>query len=123
MLAKEENDYFTRVGPGAPGEMLRRYWHPIGFAAEVKKRPIKRTILGEDLVLFRDDNGRYGLLQMRCSHRGTSLEFGHVEDGGLRWCYKFRVNVHEYASTHRHSRASPLNIFKQPVGLKLSIKT
>ena len=88
MLSKEENDYFTHVGPGTPaGEMLRRYWHPIGFAAELKNRPLKRKVLGEDLVLFRDDKGRYGLLQMRCSHRGTSLEFGHVEDGGLRCCY------------------------------------
>jgi len=88
MLSKEENDYLTRVGPGTPaGEMLRRYWHPIGFAAELKNRPLKRKILGEDLVLFRDDKGRYGLLQMRCSHRGTSLEFGHIEDGGLRCCY------------------------------------
>ena len=88
MLSKEENDYFTRVGPGTPaGEMLRRYWHPIGFAAELKNRPLKRKILGEELVLFRDDKARYGLLQMRCSHRGTSLEFGHLEDGGLRCCY------------------------------------
>ena len=88
MLTKEENEFFTRVGPGTPaGEMLRRYWHPIAFEKEVKRRPIRRRILGEDLVLFRDDQGRFGLLALRCSHRGTSLEFGHVEDGGLRCCY------------------------------------
>src|SRR5919106_1527538 len=88
MLTKEENEFFTRVGPGSPaGGMLRRYWHPIAFEKEVKRRPIRRRILGEDLVLFRDDQGRFGLLALRCSHRGTSLEFGHVEDGGLRCCY------------------------------------
>jgi len=88
MLSREENDFYTCVGPGTPaGEMLRRYWHPIGFAAELKKRPIKKRLLGEDLVLFRDDAGKLGLLTLRCAHRGTSLEFGHIEDGGLRCCY------------------------------------
>ncbi len=88
MMSKEENDLLTRVGPGTPaGEMLRRYWHPVGFADELKGRPKQRRVLGEDLVLFRDDRGRAGLLALRCSHRGTSLEFGHVEDGGLRCCY------------------------------------
>ena len=48
---------------------------------------MKRRLLGEDLVLFRDDKGRAGLLGLYCTHRGTSLEFGHVEDGGLRCCY------------------------------------
>jgi 5,5'-dehydrodivanillate O-demethylase oxygenase subunit len=88
MLSAEENDYFTRVGRGTPaGEMLRLYWHPIAFVEELQGRPLRRRILGEDLVLFRDDTGRLGLLGLRCSHRGTSLEFGHVEDGGLRCCY------------------------------------
>src|ERR671924_1239531 len=87
-LSFEENEALTRVGPQTPGgEMLRRYWHPIAFAKELKGRPKHRRILGEDLVLFRDDAGRLGLLASRCSHRGTSLEFGHIEDGGLRCCY------------------------------------
>jgi 5,5'-dehydrodivanillate O-demethylase oxygenase subunit len=87
-LTFEENEALTRVGPRTPGgEMLRRYWHPIAFAKELKGRPKRRRILGEDLVLFRDDAGRLGLLASRCSHRGTSLEFGHIEDGGLRCCY------------------------------------
>jgi 5,5'-dehydrodivanillate O-demethylase len=87
-LSAEENEILTRVGPGTPGgEMLRRYWHPIGFSAELKGRPKRRRLLGEDLVLFRDENGKVGLLALHCSHRGTSLEFGHIEDGGLRCCY------------------------------------
>ena len=87
-LSVEENELITHVGPGTPcGEMMRRYWHPIGFSAELKDRPLRRRLLGEDLVVFRDDQGRVGLLALRCSHRGTSLEFGHIEDGGLRCCY------------------------------------
>ncbi len=87
-LSKEENEMLTRVGPGAAaGEMLRRYWHPIGFAAELRGKPLRRRILGEDVVLFCDVAGRFGVLRLRCVHRGTSLEFGHIEDGGLRCCY------------------------------------
>ena len=90
MLSKEENELLTRVGPGTPaGEMLRRYWWPVGFTEHVKEkgRPVRTRLLGEDLVLFRDGNERLGLLGLHCSHRGTSLEFGRVEDRGIRCCY------------------------------------
>ena len=87
-LTADENDALTRVGPGTPtGILLRRYWHPIGFVAEVKDRPIGRRLLGEDLVLFRDPTGKLGLISARCPHRGTSLALGYIEDGGLRCCY------------------------------------
>lgn len=87
-MTLHENEMFTRVGPKTPaGEMLRRYWQPVGFVKELKNRPKRRRLLGEDLVLFRDDQGRLGLLGLRCPHRGTSLEYGHLEDGGLRCCY------------------------------------
>ena len=60
-LSREENEMLTRVGKGTPGgEMLRRYWHPIDFSNELKNRPVKRRLLGEDLVLFRDESGRAG---------------------------------------------------------------
>jgi 5,5'-dehydrodivanillate O-demethylase len=72
-LSFTENETFTHVGPGTPGgEMLRRYWHPIGFSTELKGRPKRRRLLGEDLVLFRDDRGKLGLLELRCLHRGPS---------------------------------------------------
>jgi 5,5'-dehydrodivanillate O-demethylase len=87
-LSKEENEMLTRVGPGtAAGEMLRRYWQPIGFANELQDKPKRKRILGEDVVMFRDEKGRIGVLALRCMHRGTSLEFGHIENGGLRCCY------------------------------------
>jgi 5,5'-dehydrodivanillate O-demethylase len=90
MMSKEENDLLTRVGRGTPaGEMLRRYWWPVGFSEKVtaKGEPVKVKLLCEDLVLFRDRQGALGLLGLHCSHRGTSLEFGRVEDAGIRCCY------------------------------------
>ena len=90
MLSKEENELLTRVGPGTPaGAMLRRYWWPVGFTESVtpKGQPTKVRLLGEELVLFRDGSGEPGLLGLHCSHRGTSLEFGRVEDAGIRCCY------------------------------------
>ena len=89
MLSREENEHFTRVGPGTPcGELLRRYWWPIGFTDEVKgPRPQKVRLLGEDFVLFRDGKGQVGLLEPLCAHRRTSLALGRVEEQGLRCCY------------------------------------
>ena len=83
-----EDAELTHVGPGtAGGEYLRRFWHPIAYSAELKDLPVRLRILGEDLVLFRDRSGRVGLLEWRCTHRGTSLEFGLVSERGIRCCY------------------------------------
>ncbi len=89
-MTQEENDLLTRVGPGTPaGELLRRYWQPIALCEELPQgsAPIPIKILGEDLVLFRDDKSRVGLLALHCSHRGADLSYGRVEDGGLRCIY------------------------------------
>jgi nitrite reductase/ring-hydroxylating ferredoxin subunit len=84
----EPDPELTRVGSGAPcGELMRRYWQPVCLSADLTDLPKKVRILGEDLIAFRDGQGRAGLLFFRCSHRGTSLEFGRVEDRGLRCCY------------------------------------
>ena len=78
----------VEVGPGTPGgELLRRYWHPVAVAADATTRPQKVRVLGEDLVLFRDGEGRPGLLYPRCCHRGTTLYYGKVEASGIRCCY------------------------------------
>src|SRR5678815_3587489 len=89
MLSREENERFTRVGPGTPcGEMMRRYWWPVGFADEIKgPRPRKVKLLGEEFVLFRDGTGAIGMLDILCAHRRTSLALGRVEGQGLRCCY------------------------------------
>jgi 5,5'-dehydrodivanillate O-demethylase len=67
--------------------MLRRYWWPIGFAEEVKQAPVPVKLLGEDLILFRTRDGGFGLLERYCAHRRASLEFGRVEERGIRCCY------------------------------------
>ena len=77
-----------RVDAGTPmGELLRRYWQPIALSAEVQDLPKRVRILCEDLVVFRDQTGRVGMLDLHCGHRGTSLEFGRVEPQGIRCCY------------------------------------
>ncbi len=90
MLSQEENDLLTRVGPGTPaGKLLRRYWHAVAPAAELSDaKPKKRVrILGENLLLYKNRNGGYGLVAERCSHRGASLYYGFVEDDGIRCAY------------------------------------
>jgi phenylpropionate dioxygenase-like ring-hydroxylating dioxygenase large terminal subunit len=88
----------TEVGRGTPmGELLRRYWHPIGLAADATDVPRKVRVLAEDLILFRDRHGRVGLLHARCCHRGTTLYYGKVEEDGIRCCYhgwKFDTEGH-----------------------------
>jgi len=90
LLTKEENDELTRVGAGTPGgELLRRYWHPIAVAEQLTpERPKKRIrLLGEDLVLFRDQAGKHGLVREECPHRGASLLYGFLDDGNIRCAY------------------------------------
>jgi phthalate 4,5-dioxygenase oxygenase subunit len=90
MLTPEENDILVRTNGGTPGgEWMRRYWQPVALSEELAENgailPVR--LLGEDLVLFRDDQGRLGLLGRRCAHRGADLSLGRIEDGGLRCLY------------------------------------
>jgi phenylpropionate dioxygenase-like ring-hydroxylating dioxygenase large terminal subunit len=90
----------TRVGPGQPaGKLLRRYWQPVALIEELDDlrpvRPVK--LMGQDFVLFRDEQGRYGMLDRDCPHRGADLAFGRPEDGGLRcpfhgWLFDVKGN-------------------------------
>src|SRR2546428_10084921 len=90
LLAPEENERLTQVGPGTDGgNLLRRYWHPVAGLHELTdENPTKFVrLLGEDLVLFRDRSGRVGLLADHCSHRGASLLYGRVEARGVACAY------------------------------------
>ena len=74
MLTREENEFLTQVSRGTPcGELLRRYWHPVVAAAELTgEKPIKAVkILNEELVVYRDKAGRYGLVGEHCPHRSA----------------------------------------------------
>jgi 5,5'-dehydrodivanillate O-demethylase len=89
MLSAEDNETLTRVGRGTPiGELLRRYWQPIAAVSQLDDSPTRAVrLMGEDLVLYRDRQGRYGLLDRHCAHRRADLACGIVEDGGLRCHY------------------------------------
>ena len=94
MISAEQNELMTRIGPGTPaGKLLRRYWQPVALVDEMQgERPVKAvTVLGENWVLFKS-NGKYGLVERHCAHRGADLAYGRLEDGGLRcsfhgWLY------------------------------------
>ncbi|HTE86984.1 MAG TPA: Rieske 2Fe-2S domain-containing protein, partial [Dehalococcoidia bacterium] len=91
MLTREENELLTRVGPGTPmGDLIRQYWLPFlpsADLAEADGRPQRVRLLCEDLIAFRDSDGRPGLLANNCPHRGASLFFGRNEESGLRCVY------------------------------------
>ncbi|TFZ00564.1 aromatic ring-hydroxylating dioxygenase subunit alpha [Ramlibacter henchirensis] len=93
-MKADQNELLTRIGPGtACGAVLRRYWQPVALVDEfdpaldprMAQRPVKALrALGQDLVLFRDQQGRWGLLDRDCPHRGADLSFGRNEGDGLR---------------------------------------
>jgi len=90
MLTAEENTFLTQVGPGTPGgAMLRMYWHPINLSREINdESPTKFVrILGEDLVIFKDKSGRFGLIADKCAHRNASMVYGRVEERGIACAY------------------------------------
>ncbi len=87
MISQELNDTITRTGPGTDaGAVLRRYWQPAALSDELEgPRPlVPVTLLGERLVLFRDNEGKLGLIDRHCPHRGADLCHGRLEDNGLR---------------------------------------
>ena len=91
MLSHADNELLTRTGPGTPmGNLMRRYWMPVAYSdqiAEADGPPIRVRLLGENLVAFRDTEGRPGLLDEKCPHRTASLFFGRNEECGLRCVY------------------------------------
>jgi 5,5'-dehydrodivanillate O-demethylase oxygenase subunit len=89
MLTREENELLTRVGPGTPmGGLMRRYWHPVAAVAEMAGTWTKRvTLLGEELVLYRNRSGEFGLIAEACPHRRASLFYGIPTAAGLRCPY------------------------------------
>ncbi|MEE2760425.1 MAG: Rieske 2Fe-2S domain-containing protein [Pseudomonadota bacterium] len=99
MLSVEDNELLTQVGPGtAIGELLRRFWLPAILEEEVAEpdgAPVKRRLLGGDLVAFKNTDGRIGILDAFCPHRRVHLYFGRNEECGLRCVYhgwKFDVD-------------------------------
>ncbi len=88
MTTREENDLLTRTGPGTPGgDFMRRYWQPVALSEELTDAPLPVKILSEELVLFRDGEGRPGLVGRLCPHRCADLSYGRLEHDGIRCLY------------------------------------
>ena len=91
MLTKEDNDLLTRVGPATPmGTLFRRFWVPCLLSDELPGpdcTPVRVRILSEDLIAFRDTDGKVGLVHAYCPHRNAPMFFGRNEEGGLRCIY------------------------------------
>jgi phenylpropionate dioxygenase-like ring-hydroxylating dioxygenase large terminal subunit len=91
VLKTEINELLTQTGPGTEtGDLFRQYWIPALLAEELPENdspPVRVKILSERLIAFRDSEGRYGLMDEFCAHRGVSLWFGRVEESGLRCAY------------------------------------
>ena len=74
----EEDAELTHIGPNTPcGEYLRRYWQPICLTEQLTDLPVALTIMGEDLVAFRDKSGQIGVMNRHCSHRGHVTRIWH----------------------------------------------
>lgn len=90
MTTARESELLTRVGPGTPmGRLMREYWVPAVKSSELiaDGDPMRFRLLGEDLIAFRDTQGRVGIMDHRCPHRCASLFFGRNEEGGIRCVY------------------------------------
>jgi nitrite reductase/ring-hydroxylating ferredoxin subunit len=90
-MDRETAELLVRTGPGtAMGRLMRRYWVPVLLSNEIAEpdcAPVRAKILGERLIAFRDSEGRAGLIDEFCAHRGTSLFLGRNEECGLRCSY------------------------------------
>ena len=89
METAENNRLLTQVSRGTPiGSLLRRYWQPIGAASELDTKWTKRVrLMGEDLILFRDRQGKRGLIAEQCPHRRASFLHGIPTERGIRCPY------------------------------------
>jgi phenylpropionate dioxygenase-like ring-hydroxylating dioxygenase large terminal subunit len=120
MLTRAQNETLTRTGPGTPmGALFRRFWVPVLLSRELPERdgpPVRVTVMGEELIAFRDSAGEVGLVEPRCPHRGANLFFGRNEDCGIRCAYhgwKFDVRgqclemptMERDAPTYEHVRS------------------
>ena len=90
MLSPEENELLCRVGAGTPmGELFRCFWLPAILSSEIEAdgSPRRLRLLGEDMVAFRDSDGKVGILDAYCPHKSAPLFFGRNEECGLRCVY------------------------------------
>lgn len=90
MMTRDENEMLCKVGPGTlMGELFRQYQIPVLLSKELEAGgpPMRVRLLGEDLVAYRAQNGKVGLIGEFCAHRRASLYFGRIEPEGMRCIY------------------------------------
>ena len=110
MLDEARNRMLMEVGPGTPmGSLLRRYWMPIGAVSEFEDKDTKPVrLLCENLVLYKDKSGNFGLIDRHCPHRRADLSYGFVEECGLRCnyhgCQRFLPLCQTGPNNHLHQR-------------------
>jgi 5,5'-dehydrodivanillate O-demethylase len=122
LLSKEKNRLLCETGPGTPmGELLRRYWQPIAGVAELEDRASKPVrVMGEDLVLYRDGSGKFGLVDRHCPHRRADMSYGFTEECGLRCNYHGWLFDESGTCLHQpfEETAHPHARFKEKVAIK-----
>jgi len=111
-MDEETAELLVRTGPGtAMGNLMRRYWVPVMLLSEIAEpdcAPVRVKILGERLLAFRDTQGRAGLIDEFCAHRGASLFLGRNEEGGIRCSYHgWKYDVTGQCIELPRCRASP----------------
>jgi phthalate 4,5-dioxygenase oxygenase subunit len=123
VLTKEQNDRLTQTNKGTPcGELMRRYWQPVALVSEIpaeSRTPLTVTILGEELVLFRNADGKPGLIELHCLHRGSDLSYGFVDACGLRclyhgWAYDVDGRVTNQPGLHNNRFKNSLRAAAYP---------
>ena len=122
MISAEENKQLMEVGPGTlMGELMRRYWQPIGAVAELDDNPVKPVrLMGEDLVMYKDKSGTYGLIDLHCPHRRADMSYGILEECGLRCNYHGWLFDETGACTEQpfEEVAYPEARFKEKISIK-----
>ena len=122
MTKQQESEILTRVGPGTPmGNVLRHYWFPALKSSELVPdgAPVRFLLLGEQLIAFRDTQGRIGMMDHRCPHRCASLFFGRNEENGIRcvyhgWKYDYLGNCVDQPNLPPHRLLRPVRPSLQP---------
>jgi phthalate 4,5-dioxygenase len=86
MISQEQNNLLTQTGSGTPcGDLMRRYWQPAALSEELgSEKPLPVQLFGEELILFRDGEGRPALIGRYCAHQGVDMIYGRVEPDGIR---------------------------------------
>lgn len=122
MLSEANNKQLTEVGPGtAMGELMRRYWQPIGAVSEFDDKDARPArLMGEDLVLYKDLSGTFGLIDRHCPHRRADMSYGYVEECGLRCNYHGWLFDETGRCTEQpyEEMADPNSTFKDKVKIK-----